>query len=350
VINPKLTALILTGSLLLGGYALYSQEAQVNVSVSVAAEGVKLREISSIEGYRENQLTGLGIVSGLAGRGDSQSSALMRRLVANMVTNLASPVSERDIRSKNSAVVLVTADLPAYVQPGERISVQVSSFGDAKSLSGGVLLQTPLKGADGVLYAAAQGLIPTMNGSGNDTVATIPGAAIMERAVNSRVADQGIITILLEEPDFSTSAAVMEAIRGETDFDITFADAARISLTIPEEYTDRSVEMIARLEELSVPPVFTDRVVINPRTGVVVMGKDVRIGKVAVSYKDLKISVTDSVGFSDKESESFLIDQRPSVEEFVDLLREIGIDTEGLIEILQAIDHAGALYGRLEVM
>jgi flagellar P-ring protein FlgI len=313
-------------------------------------EGVKLREISSIEGFRENQLTGLGIITGLAGRGDSQSSALMRRLVANMVTNLASPVNERDIRSKNSAVVLVTADLPAYVQPGERISVQVSSIGDAKSLSGGVLLQTPLKGADGELYAVAQGLVPSMNGSGNDTVATVPGAAIMEQPVNSQIAEQGIITILLEQPDFSTSAAVMEAIRTKTEFEISYADAARISLTISEEYTGRTVEMIARLEEISVPPIFTDRVVINPRTGVVVMGKDVRIGKVAVSYKDLKISVTDSIGFSDKESESFLIDERPSVEEFVDLLQEIGIDTEGLIEILQAIDHAGALYGRLEVM
>ncbi len=341
--RPILHSVLIVLSFCFGTFILTAQEA-------ASEEGVKLREISSIEGFRENQLTGLGIVTGLAGRGDSQSSSLMRRLVANMVSNLASPVSERDIRSKNSAVVLVTADLPAYVQPGERISVQVSSIGDAKSLSGGVLLQTPLKGADGELYAVAQGLIPSINGSGNDTVATVPGAAIMEQPVNSQVADQGIVTILLEEPDFSTSAAVMEAIRSGTDFEITYADAARISLTIPEEFTGRSVEMIAQLEEITVPPVFTDRVVINPRTGVVVMGKDVRIGKVAVSYKDLKISVTDSIGFSDKESESFLIDERPSVEEFVDLLREIGIDTEGLIEILQAIDHAGALYGRLEVM
>jgi flagellar P-ring protein precursor FlgI len=315
-----------------------------------AQDEVRLREISVIEGFRENQLAGLGIVTGLAGKGDSQSSPLMRRFLANMVSNFAEQVSERDIRSKNSAVVLVTADLPAYVQPGERISVRVSSIGDAKSLIGGVLLQTPLKGADGSVYAVAQGSIPGISGSSNDTVASLPGGAIMEKAVNSRISENGRVTILLKEPDFSTAAAVSSAIRENSEFEVAFADAARISVVIPEEYTERTVEMIARLENLMVPPVFTDRVVVNPRTGVVVMGKDVRIGKVAVSYQGLKISVMDDDFYSDKESESFLIGQRPTVEDFVDLLREIGVDTKGLIEILQAVDHAGALYGTLEVM
>jgi len=315
-----------------------------------AQEEVRLREISVIEGFRENQLAGLGIVTGLAGKGDSQSSPLMRRFLANMVSNFAEQVSERDIRSKNSAVVLVTADLPAYVQPGERISVRVSSIGDAKSLIGGVLLQTPLKGADGSVYAVAQGSIPGISGSSNDTVASLPGSAIMEQAVNSRVNQNGTVSILLKDPDFSTAAAVSSAIRENSEFEVVFADAARISVRIPEEYNERTVEMIAQLENLMVPPAFTDRVVVNPRTGVVVMGKDVRIGKVAVSYQGLKISVMDDDLYSDKESESFLIGQRPTVEDFVDLLREIGVDTKGLIEILQAVDHAGALYGTLEVM
>ena len=315
-----------------------------------AQEEVRLREISVIEGFRENQLAGIGIVTGLAGKGDSQSSPLMRRLLANMVSNFTEKVSESDIRSKNSAVVLVTADLPAYVQPGERISVQISSIGDSKSLIGGVLLQTPLQGADGSVYAVAQGSIPGINGSSNDTVAPLPGGAIIEKAVNSRISENGSLSILLKEPDFSVAAAVSEAIRENTEFEVLYADAARISVQIPEEYTERTVEMIAQLENLTVPSVFTDRVVVNPRTGVVVMGKDVRIGKVAVSYQGLKISVMDDDLYSDKESESFLIEQRPSVEDFVDLLREIGVDTMGLIEILQAVDHAGALYGTLEVM
>ncbi|ORC32865.1 hypothetical protein B4O97_15540 [Marispirochaeta aestuarii] len=315
-----------------------------------AQDEIRLREISVVEGFRENQLAGLGIVTGLAGKGDSQSSPLMRRFLANMVSNFAEQVSERDIRSKNSAVVLVTADLPAYVQPGERISVRVSSIGDAKSLIGGVLLQTALKGADGAVYAVAQGSIPGISGSSNDTVASLPGGGIMERAVNSRVSENGTVSILLKEPDFSTAAAVSRAIRENSEFEVAFADAARISVRIPEEYAERTVEMIAQLENLSVPPGFTDRVVVNPRTGVVVMGKDVRIGKVAVSYQGLKISIMDDDLYSDKESESFLIEQRPTVEDFVDLLREIGVDTKGLIEILQAVDHAGALYGTLEVM
>ncbi|WP_319476758.1 flagellar basal body P-ring protein FlgI [Marispirochaeta aestuarii] len=315
-----------------------------------AQDEIRLREISVVEGFRENQLAGLGIVTGLAGKGDSQSSPLMRRFLANMVSNFAEQVSERDIRSKNSAVVLVTADLPAYVQPGERISVRVSSIGDAKSLIGGVLLQTALKGADGAVYAVAQGSIPGISGSSNDTVASLPGGGIMERAVNSRVSENGTVSILLKEPDFSTAAAVSRAIRENSEFEVAFADAARISVRIPEEYAERTVEMIAQLENLSVPPAFTDRVVVNPRTGVVVMGKDVRIGKVAVSYQGLKISIMDDDLYSDKESESFLIEQRPTVEDFVDLLREIGVDTKGLIEILQAVDHAGALYGTLEVM
>jgi flagellar P-ring protein FlgI len=315
-----------------------------------AQDNVRLREISVVEGFRENQLAGLGIVTGLAGKGDSQSSPLMRRFLANMVSSFTEQVSERDIRSKNSAVVLVTADLPAYVQPGERISARVSSIGDAKSLIGGVLLQTPLKGADGTVYAVAQGSIPGISGSSNDTVASLPGGAIMERGVNSQVSENGTVNILLKDPDFSTAAAVTRAIRENSEFEVAFADAARISIRIPEEYSDRIVEMVAELENLSVPPAFTDRVVVNPRTGVVVMGKDVRIGKVAVSYQGLKISVMDDDIYSDKESESFLIGQRPTVEDFVDLLREIGVDTMGLIEILQAVDHAGALYGKLEVM
>ena len=168
-----------------------------------AQDEIRLREISVVEGFRENQLAGLGIVTGLAGKGDSQSSPLMRRFLANMVSNFTEQVSERDIRSKNSAVVLVTADLPAYVQPGERISVRVSSIGDAKSLIGGVLLQTALKGADGAVYAVAQGSIPGISGSSNDTVASLPGGGIMERAVNSRVSENGTVSILLKEPDFS---------------------------------------------------------------------------------------------------------------------------------------------------
>ncbi|WP_319561066.1 flagellar basal body P-ring protein FlgI [Marispirochaeta sp.] len=315
-----------------------------------AQDNVRLREISVVEGFRENQLAGLGIVTGLAGKGDSQSSPLMRRFLANMVSSFTEQVSERDIRSKNSAVVLVTADLPAYVQPGERISARVSSIGDAKSLIGGVLLQTPLKGADGTVYAVAQGSIPGISGSSNDTVASLPGGAIMERGVNSQVSENGTVNILLKDPDFGTAAAVTRVIRENSEFEVAFADAARISIRIPEEYSDRIVEMVAELENLSVPPAFTDRVVVNPRTGVVVMGKDVRIGKVAVSYQGLKISVMDDDIYSDKESESFLIGQRPTVEDFVDLLREIGVDTMGLIEILQAVDHAGALYGKLEVM
>ena len=313
-------------------------------------ENVRLKEISVIQGFRENQLSGIGIVTGLAGRGDSQSSPLMRRFVANMVSNFTEPVSEADIRSKNSAVVLVTAELPASVQPGERVSVRVSSIGDAKSIIGGVLLQTPMKAADGRLFAVAQGGIPGHNGSANDTVAMIPGGAIMELGVDPQIEVDGRVTILLKEPDFSAAAAIAATIGDETDFNVAFADSGRISVTVPDEYRDRTVQMIALLEQLTVPPFYTDRVVINPRSGVVVMGQDVRIGKVAVSYKGLKISVEDGTGYADKESESFLIDQRPTVEEFVDLLREIGVDTEGLIEVLKAIDHAGALYGRLEVM
>ena len=340
----KRAIVLLSLLFLAAGGLLFAQE------TAAVPEEVRLREISIIEGFRENQLTGLGIVTGLAGKGDSQSSPLMRTFLANMVSNFAEQVSERDIRSKNSAVVLVTADLPAYVQPGERISARVSSIGDAKSLIGGVLLQTPLRGADGELYAVAQGVLPGITGSSNDTVAPLPGGAIMERAVNSTVAQNDQVTILLKDPDFTTAAAVLAVIREETEFEVLFSDAARVTVAVPEDYRTRTVEMISMLENLTVPPAFTDRVVVNPRSGVVVMGKDVRIGKVAVSYKGLKISVTDGAGFSDKESESFLIDQRPTVEEFVDLLREIGVDTEGLIEILQAINHAGALYGRLEVM
>ncbi len=327
---------------------LFSQEQAVS-AVSETSE-VKLKEISFIQGFRENQLSGIGFVTGLAGKGDSQSSVLMRKFLANIVSNYTEQVSEQDIRSKNSAVVLLTADIPAYVQPGERVSIQVSSLGDAKSLAGGVLLQSPLQGADGIVYAAAQGVIPASGESSNNTVALLPGAAIIEKAVNSRIMEDNRVTIILKEPDYTAAAKISEIITEETGFEISFADASRIGVMVPEEYREKSVAFIAQLENLNVPALFADKVVINPRTGVVVMGQDVRIGKVAVSYKGLKISVGINGGFTDKESESFVIEDRPSVEQFVDLLREIGVDTQGLIEILQAVDHAGALFGKLEVM
>ncbi len=334
--------------ILLPGTTLFSQSQEQ--AASPKESEVKLKEISYIQGFRENQLSGIGVVTGLAGKGDSQSSAMMRKFLANIVSNYTDQVSEQDVRSKNSAVVLLTADIPAYVQPGERVSIQISSLGDAKSLSGGVLLQSPLQGADGIVYAAAQGVIPASEESINNTVALLPGGAIIEKAVNSRIMEDNRVTIILKEPDYTAAAKISEIIESETGFEISFADASRIGVMVPEEYQTRSVAFIAMLENLNVPALFADKVVINPRTGVVVMGQDVRIGKVAVSYKGLKISVGMDGGFTDKESESFLIEDRPSVEQFVDLLREIGVDTKGLIEILQAVDHAGALFGKLEVM
>ena len=315
-------------------------------------EGIRIKDIARIQEIRENQLSGFGLVTGLSGRGDSDSSVLLKKVISNMLSGFGVTIRQNDVKSKNSAVVMVTADIPPFVRPGDRISVTAASLGDAKSLEGGVLLQTPLTGANGIVYAVAQGQIAlTDSGSSGKTVGTVPEGGIIEREVASLIPENEYISILLGNPDFTTAQATAEGIQGELEnVKVKAVDASLIRVEVPEEFKENYIEFISRIEGIFIKPDTIAKVVINPRSGIVVMGGNVKIGNVAVSYRGDQISVGSGFGNDDSEKEQFVLDEETSVGELVTVMQEIGLSTNIIIEIVKAIDKAGALYGKLVIM
>lgn len=314
---------------------------------------VRLKDIATIQGIRENQLVGFGLVTGLDGRGDSSNSKLLRTVLSNLLSVFDVSISESDIRSKNCAVVTVTADIPSFVRIGDRIGIYVSSIGDAKSLEGGVLLQTNLQAANGNVYAVAQGKLSIVQSAERTkTVGLVPGGAIVEREVISEFVSQNAVSIVLRNPDFGTAANVVDAVEAALpDYQVVAVDASLIRVVFPDEEEQNIVSIISNLEGVLVQPDTDARVVVNARSGVVVFGKSVRIGEVAVAYKGTNISVGEVRRSRNGEQKNmFTTTDVTTVEDLVQLLQTVGLTTENIIEILKAIERAGALYGRLIVM
>lgn len=364
------------GLLLLPSIALYAQSTadappagapsanaeaaagQAAVQFSAVGQEVRLKDIARIEGLKENQLTGLGLVTGLNGQGDSAGNPLLQYVLASLVGNLGVNLSPEAIKSKNAAVVTLSVLLPPFARKGETVDVQVASLGDAKSLEGGLLLQSPLMGANGRIYAVAQGRVAPLPGKTplKTTGLVASGALIEEEFLSSFFKDTSV-SFLLNNPDFSTASAVGKALTQAFPLgQVRVADASRISVTLPPENRADPVDFISKAETLKVVPDLSARVVVNKASGVVVAGRFVRIAKVAVSVKGAKITIgADSSSSSpsvsqDKASEQFLMEETRTVEDLVTMLQQIGLDTDTVIEVLQAIDKAGALYGTLEIL
>jgi flagellar P-ring protein precursor FlgI len=324
-----------------------------------AVPTVRIKDIADLRGIRDNQLVGIGLVTGLAGRGDSQNSELLKAAIANLVSNFGFRIDPADVRSRNCAVVTVSCQIPAFVRAGETVDILVSSIGDARTLDGGVLLQTPLKAANGEVYALAQGQIFSLQaaaGSNQKTVGSIPGGAILEQDVVSSFLDDNSLSILLRHPDFVTANSVSEAIRQKyPDVLLQTVDAAMIQLSIPDQWRANPVGFIAELESIQVTPEPSNKVVIDSSTGVIIFGEQVRIGKVAVSYQDISVDVGPygrPAGWLRDEEErehNFVFDQTTTVDQLVDTLRTVGLETQMIIHIIKAIDRAGSLYGTLVV-
>jgi len=340
----------------------------VSLPPAQAAPTVRIKDIASVQGLRDNQLVGVGLVTGLAGRGDSSNSALLRSAIANLVANFGLRIEVEEVRSRNCAVVTVSATVPAFVREGETVDVLVSSLGDARSLEGGVLLQTPLQGANGQVYAVAHGQLLMTGGGGTAggsaslrTVGTIPRGAVIEREIVSRFLSNDTVSILLRHPDFVTANSVAEALRGAfSGVSLRAVDPARIEIQIPEGRRDDPVGFVAELESVQVTPDPSGKVVIDSSSGVIIFGESVRIGKVAVSYRDVSVNVGSypshayggygSGPAQDTENQHFVFGESTTVEALVDTLRAIGLGTEAIIPIIQAIDKAGALFGKLVIM
>lgn len=321
------------------------------ISVTLIFSGTRIKDIAIFRGARDNQLFGLGVVVGLNGTGDS--GKVNSTLLANMAKVFNISVDAADLKTRNSALVMVLADIPPFYKEGMRLDVTVASIGDAKSLQGGVLIQTPLYGADGNVYAVAQGNVSVggseVKVSANlqskyKIVGYIPNGAIVEREIPSEFVESDNITILLRTPDFTTAARVAQAINTTFERKIAKAiDASSIKTQIPSAFEDDVVSFLSLIEEIEVSVDLPAKIVVNEKTGTVVFGGNVKVLDFTLSYGIFNISVKNGKVLSDKQSDA-------TVSELVTALKSLGATPQDIIAILQTMHSAGVLLADLVVM
>lgn len=353
----------------------------IMLAAGPALPAARIKDVASLQAGRDNQLIGYGLVVGLQGTGDSmRSSPFTEQSMRAMLQNLGISMVGTQTRAKNIAAVLVTANLPPFASPGSRIDVTVGSLGDAASLRGGTLVMTSLSGADGQIYAVAQGsiVVTGISASGDaasvqqgvTTAGRVPNGAIIERELPSRFKDSSDLVLQLRNPDFSTSVGMADAINRYA--------AAQYGNPIAESRDSQSVyiakpkmadlaRLMADIENLVIETDVPARVVINERTGTIVIGQDVRISPVAVSYGTLTVQITEmpkvvqpepfSRGVTAVEPNTDILVQQnggnvamldgSSLRSLVAGLNSIGVKPDGIISILQSIKTAGALQAEL---
>ena len=318
------------------------------------AEAARVKDIANVRGVRDNQLIGYGIVVGLKGTGDSKSE-FTNKSVARMLDKLGMKVEDKEVASKNVAAVVITANLPPFARAGNKIDLTVNSIGDSTSLAGGTLLQSPLRAADQQIYAVAQGSL--LVGSGADshpTAARLPNGAIIERDVAEDFTARKMFRLTLHNPDFTTSARLAKKINLDLSGKYATAkDAGTVDIVVPFAYEGRAVELLASIESLEVTPVARARVIVNEKTGTVVIGENVRISKVAISHGDLSVKVEGAGKGKGKDQAAdkvAVLDTGTSVGDLVRAMNSLGVSPKDLITILQNIKAAGALQGELEIL
>jgi flagellar P-ring protein precursor FlgI len=328
------------------------------LSVSLNLEASRLKDIANIRGVRENQLIGYGLIVGLQGTGDSKSEFTSKSLV-RMLDKLGMKLDNSDIESKNIAAVIVTATLPAFGKSGNTLDVNVNSIGSASSLAGGSLIMTPLRAANEEVFAVAQGAV-FIGGDKNTplTVGRIPNGGMIEKDITSDFNSRKLFRLTLHNPDFTTAARTIVSINKELGgLYATAKDAATVDVMVPPSYEGRGVEFLASIESIEVNPDMQARVVINEKTGTVVIGDKVKISKVAISHGAISIKVATSTSANDSKKNGALVDEKiailggaVSVGELVQALNKLGISPKDLITILQSIKSAGALHGELQIL
>lgn len=346
---------------------------------AMAAPLSRVKDIARVLGARENQLMGFGLVVGLRNTGDSQSTGFTKQAITNLLSKMGVP-PEIDFKSRNAAAVMVTANLPPFVKSGQKLDITVSSLGDSTSLSGGTLLLTPLTGPDSNVYAVAQGNIstnyemmlpnlpPIKNTS--STTGRIPDGAIVEKEVPISLFDKGYISIVLNEPDFTTAKRMSDAIIA-LGYDSSIIDAGTVKVNVAD--SEDAFKTIAEVENATLVPDAVAKIVINERTGTIVFGENVRIAEIAVSYGNINVTIgpinlsSDSSIYSSSTNQNNLRihtnasmrnDESPlryveSSAKLIDLVRALNAikaNPKELISILQAIKKVGALRAELEII
>ncbi len=347
-----------------------------------STQAVRLKDISSISGVRTNELVGYGLVVGLNGTGDGSNTAFTVTSMRNMLDKMGVEVSSASLKATNVAAVMVTAKMPVSAKVGSTMGVTVSSIGDADSLLGGILLVTPLKGVDGSIYAVAQGAL-TVGGLSSTgeaasaqkniaTVGRIPGGAVVEREVPFDFNSQENLTISLSTQDFGTTMQVVDNINRSLGGAYARAeDISTVQLAIPDRFQGNMVPLLASLENLSVTPDSRAKVVVDEKTGTIVLGSDVRLSKVAVAHGNLQVVVSESQEVSqpgpfaegaetvvtpqtdiqiEEQNNQLMLMEGATLQELVDGLNSIGAAPRDLISIIRTLRAAGALYADLEVI
>jgi len=347
-----------------------------------SAFAARVKDLTLVEGGRDNQLVGYGLVVGLAGDGDSNAITTLRT-IANTLQRYGITVDASQIKSKNAAAVMITADIAAFLKNGSRIDVTVASMGDAKSLQGGMLLQTPLVGADGRVYAVAQGAVAVggfLGGAGgaggatvqknHPTVGMIPNGAIVEREIPSSFVHDGVFTLQLHNPDFASSSRLAKAVNALYPDAAAARDAATISVKLPPAYVGREVAFLADLGSIEVAPDSLARVVINERTGTIVATSTVRISQVAISHGALTITISSNLSVSQPNAFSsgqtvtvpstqtavnevkggfVVFNEAPTIDRLAAALNALGVSTREMMSIFQTLKRSGALQAELVI-
>ncbi|MBW1715897.1 MAG: flagellar basal body P-ring protein FlgI [Deltaproteobacteria bacterium] len=376
----------------------------LNIFFTSAVFGARIKDIASIKGIRSNQLFGYGLVIGLDGSGDKAGTDFTIQSLVNMLEKMGVHVSAQDVKVKNVAAVIVNATLTPFARIGKKIDVLVSSIGDAKTLQGGTLLLTPLKGVDGKIYALAQGPISVGGfriggaagggvGKNHPTVGRISGGATVEREIPLSLKDRAELTIILNNPDFVTALRVANSINAEMGENIAKPiDSGTLTIKVPDSFQDSVVSLLARVEDLEVTPDSLAKVIVNERTGTIVIGENVRVSTAAVAHGNLSIQIKETkkvsqplpfaprpprqgattteteggvvvapggatvvtpetdVAVKEEKNRLLLIPKGRTIGDLVRALNAIGVTPRDLITILQAMKVAGALQGELEII
>lgn len=351
--------------------------------LTAPVHSARIKDIAYFKGGRSNQLIGYGLVVGLDGTGDKDKTEFTRTTLANLLDNMRIHVDPKDMKVKNVAAVMVTANFSPFLRNGSRIDVQVSSIGDAKSLQGGTLLMTPLQGPDGQVYAVAQGPISLggfsfggASGSSvqknHPTVGFISEGALVEREIPAHFVSAQKLELALKAPDFTTAMKTAQSINQALGSGTAEAvDAGTVRIDMAGESESRRIALISQIENLQVQPETIAKVVINERTGTIVMGEHVRISPVAVAHGNLTVQVTETPSVSQplpfsqgqtavvpqstievQEGKGYLhlIKGGNTIAQLVKGLNSMGVTPRDLITILQAIRAAGALQAELEII
>jgi flagellar P-ring protein FlgI len=348
-----------------------------------ACAASRIKDLANVEGVRQNQLIGYGLVVGLNGTGDTLNNIpFTKQSLQAMLERLGVNIRGQTLRTGNVAAVMVTANLPAFGTQGTRIDVTVSAMGDAKSLQGGTLLVTPLLGADGNVYAVAQGSL-AIGGfqaegdaakitRGVPTVGRISNGAIVEREIDFALNRLSDLRLALRNADFTTARRIASAVN---DFigapTAEPLDPSTVKVTVPQQFKGNVVALLTEIEQLQVEPDLPAKIVIDERSGIIVMGRDVRVSTVAVAQGNLTVSISEApqvsqpapfsrgrtvqvprsrVGVQEDGKKLALVREGMSLQQLVDGLNALGIGPRDMISILQAIKAAGAIQADIEVM